>query len=180
MKTLFVKIFLLFSVCLNAQVTKEYVYEHQGNGKDSWKVTEKDSLGAVVNVYMIYERPEGYAATKEEAVEIKSNQINKRSEELTALGFVFDGRKWPMSDNARENWSNFKSIPDIMFPLPMLDADLNEYSLTLAKRDQFYLAALRCKYGNIQSGNNLIKQVKILAQQQGTTIQDILNFQDPR
>lgn len=179
MKTIFIKIFLLFSVCLNAQ-TKEYVYEHQGNGRDSWRVTEKDSLGAVVNVYMVYERPDGYAGTKEEAIEIKSNQINKRSEELTALGFVFDGHRWPMTDNARENWSNVKNFPDIMFPLPMLDADLNEYSLTLAKRDQFYLAALGCKYGNIQSGNNLIKQIKLLAQQPGTTIQDILNFQDPR
>lgn len=179
MKTIFIKIFLLFAVCLNAQ-TKEYAYEHQGNGIDSWRVTEKDSLGAVVNVYMVYERPDGYAGTKEEAIEIKSNQINKRSEELTALGFVFDGHRWPMTDNARENWSNLKNFPDIMFPLPMLDYDLNEYSLTLAKRDQFYLAALGCKYGNIQSGNNLIKQVKTLAQQPGTTIQDILNFQDPR
>lgn len=161
-------------------MAKEYTYKLQGDGRDSWTVTEYDSNGVVFAKYMVYDRPEGYAGTIDEAIEIKSKQIELRNEQLILNGFVFDGHKWPMSESERENWSNLKNIPDVMFPLPMLDADLNEYSLTLAKRDQFYLAALGCKYGNVQSGNNLKIQIKALAQQPGTTIQDILNFQDPR
>lgn len=182
MKTFLIKILLVLSVALNAQVaaTKEYEYKLQGTNKDSWEVTEKDSTGLVINRYVVFERPEGYASTIEEAIEIKSKEIDLKSDQMASLGFYFDGRRWPMSESARENWINLKNIPDIMFPLPMLDYDLNEYSLTLAKRDLFYLAALGCKYGNIQSGNNLKIQLKALAQQPGTTIQDILNFQDPR
>ncbi|MFN8317135.1 MAG: hypothetical protein U0T32_11880 [Chitinophagales bacterium] len=182
MKKILIGVLLLVSSAMFCQtlVSKEIVYKLQGNGSDSWTVTEYDSNGVVVAKYMVYERPEGHADNIEQAIEIKSKQIDLKSDQITTLGFLFDGHRWPMTASAREIWSNLKNIPDIMFPLPMLDADLNEYSLTLANRDLFYLAALGCKYGNIQSGNNLKLQIKALAQQPGTTIQDILNFQDPR
>lgn len=36
---------------------KEIVYKLQGNGSDSWTVTEKDETGNVVNRYMVYDDP---------------------------------------------------------------------------------------------------------------------------
>lgn len=182
MKKNLIGFLLLISSAVFGQtaLTKEVVYKLQGNGNDSWTVTERDSNGVVVAKYMVYERPEGHADNIDQAIEIKSRHIEARNEELILQGFIFDNHKWPMTESARENWSNIKNIPDVMFPLPMLDADLNEYSLTLAKRDQFYLAALSCKYGHIQTGDNLKKQIKTLSQQPGVTPQDILNFIDPR
>jgi hypothetical protein len=38
-------------------ITKEYKYKKQGDGRDSWKVVEKDEQGKVLNVYMVYEDP---------------------------------------------------------------------------------------------------------------------------
>jgi hypothetical protein len=38
-------------------ITKEYTYKQQGDGRDSWKVVEKDEQGKVLNVYMVYEDP---------------------------------------------------------------------------------------------------------------------------
>ena len=35
----------------------EYEYKLQGDGRDSWKATEKDAQGNVSNVYMVYENP---------------------------------------------------------------------------------------------------------------------------
>jgi hypothetical protein len=35
-----------------------YTYKRQGDGKDSWAVSETDSEGTVINRYMIYENPE--------------------------------------------------------------------------------------------------------------------------
>ena len=35
----------------------EYEYKLQGDGRDSWKATEKDAQGNVTNVYMVYENP---------------------------------------------------------------------------------------------------------------------------
>jgi hypothetical protein len=34
-----------------------YEYKLQGNGKPSWKATETDEFGNVVNIYMVYEEP---------------------------------------------------------------------------------------------------------------------------
>lgn len=59
---------------------KEYTYKLQGDGRDSWTVTEYNELDEVVSVYMVYEDPTievGTAlkavlsATPEEIVEIK-------------------------------------------------------------------------------------------------------------
>ena len=59
-------------------MVKEYTYKLQGNGKDSWTVTEKDDDGNIINKYMVYEKPDGFAASIEEALEVKKDQIDKR------------------------------------------------------------------------------------------------------
>lgn len=59
---------------------KEYTYKLQGDGRDSWTVTEFDEFDEVVSVYMVYEDPTIQAgvalkavmqATPEEIVQIK-------------------------------------------------------------------------------------------------------------
>ena len=50
-------------------MVKEYTYKLQGNGKDSWTVTEKDDDGNIINKYMVYEKPDGFAASIEEALD---------------------------------------------------------------------------------------------------------------
>ena len=39
-------------------MTKEITYKLQGDGRDSWIVTEKDDSGEIINKYMVYENPE--------------------------------------------------------------------------------------------------------------------------
>ena len=62
-------------------IRKEYTYKLQGDGRDSWKVTEYNELYEVISVYMVYEDPTqqiGTAlravlnATPEEIAEIKA------------------------------------------------------------------------------------------------------------
>jgi hypothetical protein len=36
---------------------KEYKYKLQGDGRDSWTVTEFNELDEVISVYMVYEDP---------------------------------------------------------------------------------------------------------------------------
>lgn len=59
---------------------KEYQYKLQGDGRDSWTVSEYDDNDELINKYMVYEDPTiqigtalkaVLAATPEEIVEIK-------------------------------------------------------------------------------------------------------------
>ena len=36
---------------------KEYKYKLQGDGRDSWTVTEYNNLNEAISVYMVYEDP---------------------------------------------------------------------------------------------------------------------------
>jgi hypothetical protein len=156
-------------------MTKEYQYKKQGNGSDSWTVTEKDDDGNVTDKYMVYERPEGHADTLEQAKEIKLNQIDAKTQELIFLGFAFAGLQWSLSLTAQINWSNLSSIPEQFFPLPLQDMNEQSYSLAYANRMNFYLTAVGTKNSRLQSGSVLKQQVSLLA-----TIEDALNFVDPR
>jgi hypothetical protein len=42
-----------------------YTYKRQGNGVDSWTVTETDSNGEVTSIYMVYEDPNKKATIRE-------------------------------------------------------------------------------------------------------------------
>jgi hypothetical protein len=59
---------------------KEYQYKLQGDGRDSWRVTEFNEFDEIISVYMVYEDPTiqvGAAlkavmnATPDEIVQIK-------------------------------------------------------------------------------------------------------------
>ena len=156
-------------------MVKEYTYKLQGNGKDSWTVTEKDDDGNIINKYMVYEKPDGFAASIEEALEVKKDQIDKRTQELIFEGFSFAGLHWSLSINAQINWNNLPQLPEIVFPLAIQDVDGNNYNLEYSDRMNFYYTAVNIKNSHLQSGNILKTQVSQL-----TNITEILNFQDPR
>lgn len=47
---------------------KEYEYKLQGDGSDSWTVTEFNELDEIVSVYMVYEDPTQEIGTALKAV----------------------------------------------------------------------------------------------------------------
>ena len=65
---------------------KEYKYKLQGDGRDSWTVTEFNELDEVISVYMVYEDPTQEIGTALKAV------LNATPTELeqikTLLGIV--------------------------------------------------------------------------------------------
>jgi nitrate reductase NapAB chaperone NapD len=65
---------------------KEYKYKLQGDGRDSWTVTEFNELDEVISVYMVYEDPTQEIGTALKAV------LNATPNELeqikTLLGIV--------------------------------------------------------------------------------------------
>lgn len=156
-------------------MVKEYTYKSQGDGRDSWVVVEKDDSGNIINKYMTYEKPDGFAASIEEALEVKKNQIDKRTQELIFEGFSFAGLHWSLSINAQINWGNLPQLPQGAFPLPIQDVNGNDYNLQYADRLNFYYAAVGAKNTHLQSGSVLKREVSDMQ-----TIQDVLNFQDPR
>ena len=156
-------------------MVKEYTYKSQGDGRDSWVVVEKDDSGNIINKYMTYEKPDGFAASIEEALEVKKNQIDKRTQELIFEGFSFAGLHWSLSINAQIDWNNLPQLPEIVFPLAIQDVDGNNYNLEYSDRMNFYYTAVNIKNSHLQSGNILKTQVSQL-----TTIQEILTFVDPR
>ena len=113
--------------------------------------------------------------TLEEALEVKKNQIDKRTQELIFEGFSFAGLHWSLSINAQINWGNLPQLPQGAFPLPIQDVNGNDYNLQYADRLNFYYAAVGAKNTHLQSGSVLKREVSDMQ-----TIQDVLNFQDPR
>lgn len=96
----------------------------------------------------------------EELKNYRYQQIDNKTSELIAQGFVFDGHTFSMSTNAQINWSNFPNLPDELFPLNVMDIDEDIYSLALADKLNFYLGALNHKNTQLQSGSTLKAQIK--------------------
>ena len=115
------------------------------------------------------------ASTLEEAKEMKIAQIDSRTQELIFEGFSFAGLHWSLSINAQINWGNLPQLPQGAFPLPIQDVNGNDYNLQYADRLNFYYAAVGAKNTHLQSGSVLKREVSDMQ-----TIQDVLNFQDPR
>lgn len=97
----------------------------------------------------------------DELKQYRYTEIDNKTNELISQGFVFDGHTFSMSTNAQINWSNFPNLPDELFPLPVMDINEDVYSLALADKLNFYLAALNYKNTHLQSGSALKAQIKI-------------------
>lgn len=115
------------------------------------------------------------ASTLEEAKEMKLAQIDSRTQELIFEGFSFAGLHWSLSINAQINWNNLPQLPQTVFPLAIQDMNGVDYDLEFSQRMDFYYTAVAVKNSHLQSGNVLKREVSDMQ-----TIQDVLNFQDPR
>lgn len=160
------------------EVKHRYEEDPQGNGNMAWvKIYYKVVNGqeVVITKENLYEKPSDYISNIAEAKAVIKKKIDARTEELILNGFSFGGQVFSLSFTAQINWSNIPNLPESLFPLPMLDKDGNNYSLSYSNRMNFYLTAVGTNNSLIQSGNALYNQVNELE-----SIEEILNFVDPR
>ena len=73
-----------------------------------------------------------------------------------------------MSLTAQINWSNFPSLPEVMFPLTIMDKNDLPYVLSFADKMGFWSAALSHKNTALQTGT--LKKAQIDA---CTTLEEI-------
>ena len=161
-----------------AEIKHRYEEDPQGNGSMAWVKISYKTVGGqevVITKENLYEKPSDYISTIAEAKVFVKKKIDARTEELILNGFSFGGQVFSLSFTAQINWSNIPNLPESFFPLPMLDKNGNNYSLSYANRMNFYLTAVGAKNAPIQSGNALYNQVNELE-----SIEEILNFVDPR
>lgn len=154
---------------------REIRHKIQGDGSDSWVVSIFNDDNIMISAETVIIRPEGHADTLEQAYEIKKDLIDLKTQELIFRGFTFAGFQWSLSITAQINWSNIPLLPEVMFPIEMYDINGDIYNLTFLNRLSFYGAAVATKNSHLKLGNELKGQVLLL-----TTIEDILNFVDPR
>lgn len=93
--------------------------------------------------------------TLDELKDIRYVEIDMRTQELIKAGFVFDSKTFSMSLTAQINWSNFPNIPDVLFPLTIIDILESPYVCSLANKMNFYYTALNSKNTALQSGGVL-------------------------
>lgn len=122
---------------------------------------------------LVEDLPDGM--TIKQAKQEKFGLIDAKTQELIFQGFAFAGLHWSLSINAQINWSNLPKMPEFAFPLNMQDMDGTDYVLSYEERMNFYYTSMAVKNTHLQSGNALKTQVSEL-----TTIEEILNFVDPR
>jgi hypothetical protein len=157
-------------------IEKIITYKKQGDGRDTWVVKEYED-GVLINSYMVDKLPEGYADTLQEAMTIKKDLIDKRTSELINEGIVFKGVLLSMSKEAQTNYLGLPKVRPEKFPLPFMSKDDTKVAMVLNEADAedlYYLAWDKISSEKM-SGGSLKMQVNSL-----TTIEEVLNFVDPR
>lgn len=125
-----------------------------------------------------YKIKEGFADKNISVDNLKAylkSKVDTKTQELIFNGFPFDGKIFSMSINAQINWSNFPMLPDALFPLTVLSKNDEEYILSYANKNTFYMTALGYKNTHLQSGDTLKKQIALM-----TTKEELANFIDNR
>ncbi|HSG29084.1 MAG TPA: hypothetical protein VLA34_11435, partial [Candidatus Krumholzibacterium sp.] len=118
-----------------------------------------DSFLAAVLVRKSSE-PVGGQAGLEVYKSIKNGAIDKRTQELIAEGFSFDGKTFSMSANAQRNWIALRANSDLLtWPVSITTIDDDEYSLSLANLPAFEGAGMAAGAGHYNSGRALKLQV---------------------
>ncbi len=108
---------------------------------------------SVVNAHTGYGPLDGYKADKVAEIDAKTG-------ELIAEGFVFDGQTFSLSEKAQLNWLGIKSSIDILpFPISISTKDSHEYSLQEVDALPFSIAAIAGKQIHLDSGRVLSVQV---------------------
>lgn len=90
-------------------------------------------------------------------------EIDTRTQELIAAGFVHDSKTFSLSLNAQHNWHSLLTVADkqwLTFPVTVSTFDNDEYSLAnVAALDNFAQAGFNAVFGHLTSGRDLKKQI---------------------
>lgn len=62
-----------------------YEYKRQGDGRDSWTVTETDQNGNVLNKYMVYEDPNKPAVPNVDVVALLQSLPQEQIEQIRQI-----------------------------------------------------------------------------------------------
>ena len=96
--------------------------------------------------------------------DIKSKEIDSRTQELISNGFPYDGATFSLSSHAQLNWIGMKTadIQDLLtFPMGITTIDDDEYSIqNKSSLTTFYVTGLVYKKSILDSGRNLKVAVK--------------------
>ena len=122
--------------------------------------------------YVYYQGDEpAFEPSLEQLKQVRMEAVDQATEAAISNGFVFDGVLFSMSANAQLNWSNIPTIPDNLFPLPIMGKNEDLYNLALANKMNFYLTALGFKNAQLQNGT-----VKKMAIKSCQTIAELNNI----
>ena len=82
------------------------------------------------------------------------DQVDNETANNIMAGFAFGGgvHIFSMSITAQINWSNFPFLPEVMFPLVVMDKNDVPYTLSFADKMNFWGAALTHKNTALQTG----------------------------
>ncbi len=86
---------------------------------------------------------------------------NANTESSILEGFPWADLIFSMSKNAQINWSNFKDIPDALFPYPVTSKDDGDIvNVELVDRENFYYTVLGFKSEKLQAGSVIRELIK--------------------
>lgn len=115
------------------------------------------------------------APTLDEVKKIKLEEISNTTDELILNGFDYQGMKFSLAPGAQSNLHHIKVAEPSEFPFNYMSLSYEIYVLQFDERDLFYNTAVT-KTREIKEEGGIIEfQVNSL-----TTINDVLNFKDPR
>lgn len=87
--------------------------------------------------------------------------IDKRTKELIAQGFVYDGATFSLSKEAQGNWTDLEAHKALItWPKAITTLDDDEYSLAEADLGDFRDAEINAKFGHVDSGRDLKIDIK--------------------
>lgn len=88
------------------------------------------------------------------------DEIDSRSQELIAAGFVYATKTFSLSHNAQINWDNLKNnTSEYIFPKDISTTDSDTYSLASVNLSAFWAEKEMILNGHLDSGRALKKQI---------------------
>ena len=98
--------------------------------------------------------------TLDEYKNVRYPSIDKKTGQLIALGFTYDGNTFSLSINAQANWNALKDQQgEFIWPVDITTIDNNTYSLAVSNIDAFWTAAKDTLKGHLDSGRALKKSI---------------------
>jgi hypothetical protein len=101
--------------------------------------------------------------------------IDQKTQELIFRGFEFNGKVMSMSQNAQINWTNMPNLEESDFPMIIMSKDDEPVQLQYSDKLLIWRAARNHSKNAQLSGGILKMQIDSI-----TTIEEVLNFNDPR